>query len=234
MVCREAERWIRVRVSWRSSPARLGFRRDGRVAPPFAGPPTLLSPCGRFTWSSHCRGRSTGHVRQRRHVLRHFRVPPAPQARPSPIFCSLDQVPPARRSAPRNRGPSADARRPRSERTCRFPGRDARNRRPAMQMPTPDVRRREPLHERPQLAVVLRPEHKVPMVRHNQVAQNPHRLSRQRFAHHPLESCIVGVLGENPRPRICAVEHVKNHPPRSYAGCSRHGLNLPQPASSCQ
>jgi len=91
------------------------------------------------------------------------------------------------------------------------------------------MRHRQPLHELGQIAVVLRPEHEVPMVGHHQVAQNPHRLPCQRLPHHALESRVVAVVAENSRAGVRAVDHVKYHSPRSYTGSSWHGPNLPQP-----
>jgi len=93
-------------------------------------------------------------------------MPPAPQARPTPIFRSLDQA--------RLQGVSLHVTEDSKQvvvgldgegfvgSLVEMPVADG----PSMQMPTSNVRCGEPLHEQPQLAIVLRPEHKVPVVGH--------------------------------------------------------------------
>jgi hypothetical protein len=43
------------------------------------------------------------------------------------------------------------------------------------EMPTFRVRRREPCHEDREITVAVRPEHEMPMVRHEDPAEKPHR-----------------------------------------------------------
>jgi len=52
------------------------------------------------------------------------------------------------------------------------------------------------LHERSQVAIVLRPENEVPMVRHQAICADAHRPRVERFLHHPLKREVVGILVE--------------------------------------
>lgn len=80
----------------------------------------------------------------------------------------------------------------------------------AMQMPTADVRDRQALHEAAHVAVAARPEHQVPMIRHQAVAQQPHAEPLGGLSQNQLERPIVGVLSENLHAGIPAIEHMKD------------------------
>ena len=124
---REGERSIRVRVSGQSSPAKPRFRRDDHVARPFAAistpfPPGADSPGTTIAAADRPANSSTAaHPPSHRDAASAIDSTSAnlPHARP---------VQRARHFARRKPGPSASARRLRSERICTSPGINARNR----------------------------------------------------------------------------------------------------------
>ena len=164
---------------------------------------------------------------QWRYLFRRLGMPPTPQARPPPILRTLDQ--------PRANGIPLHVTKDGKQ---VFVGFDRKGLVRSLinvsttdcltaHVPTAHVGNRQAVHELGQVPIVFGPEHEMPMVGHNQVAQNAHRLLRQRFPHHLLEGREVGILAENPRASIRTIDDVKNHSPRSYTRCSRHGPNLP-------
>jgi hypothetical protein len=67
-------------------------------------------------------------------------------------------------------------------------------------------------HERGQIAIVLGPRDKMPVIGHQAVSAQPHPASSQRFRNDPLERQEVLVLGEKRSPAHASVEDVENHP----------------------
>src|SRR5438094_646083 len=89
-------------------------------------------------------------------------------------------------------------------------------------LPSRDVRDGQPLHEGRQVPVVLWPQDQMPMVRHQAIRANPHRLDGQRFLQNILERNVIAVRMEQPHPADPAVQDVKNHSTRSDSVCSWH------------
>jgi hypothetical protein len=69
------------------------------------------------------------------------------------------------------------------------------------------------LHEGAEIAIMLRPQHHVPVVRHQRVGQNPHRTRFERPFENPLEGFEVGALEEQPHPAHAAIQDMEQHPP---------------------
>jgi len=67
------------------------------------------------------------------------------------------------------------------------------------------MRHRQPLHKRPKIAVIFRPEHKMPVIGHEAIAHNSHRPLFQRFDNHTLEGKVIVVVKNKdclPTPRL--------------------------------
>jgi hypothetical protein len=84
-----------------------------------------------------------------------------------------------------------------------------------MDLPVARVRDREFLHESPQVAVVLGPQHEVPMVGQQAIREDPHGTAFRRLFQHLLERFEIGVLQEQPHPSHAAIQDVKQHSARS-------------------
>jgi hypothetical protein len=76
------------------------------------------------------------------------------------------------------------------------------------------MRDRELLHESPEFAVMLGPQHEVPMVGQQAIGEDPHGAAFQRLFQHLLERLEVGVFQEQPHPSHAAVQDVKQHSAR--------------------
>ena len=61
----------------------------------------------------------------------------------------------------------------------------------AMHLPIADMRDRKLLHERGQFAVVLRPDHEVPMIGHQQIGADAQGAGFERFFDSPLEGFVI-------------------------------------------
>ena len=70
------------------------------------------------------------------------------------------------------------------------------------------VGQRQPANEPRQLTVVLGPDDKVPMVRHDAIGQQSSSRAVNGFLENPLEGLVIGVLLEDRHPRIGPVEHM--------------------------
>jgi hypothetical protein len=86
----------------------------------------------------------------------------------------------------------------------------------------PNVRNCQRVHEPPQVPVRLRPKDKVPVIGHQAVAQQAHRLLRKGDDHHPQKGCVVGVVLKNRSPFVTAIEHMKHHATGLFASGSMH------------
>jgi len=75
-----------------------------------------------------------------------------------------------------------------------------------MAMIAADVRRQEPLHPPAEIAIARRPEHRMEVLRHQAIAQNPHRESLGRRADQSDEGRIIVDLMKDLRPGIPLVE----------------------------
>src|ERR1051325_7597230 len=105
-----------------------------------------------------------------------------------------------------------------------------------MLMPAPHVPHRQPLHESPQLAVLPRPEHQMPMIRHQTIPQQPHRNDLQCLLQGLLKRQIIPLLQKDSHPAIPPVEHMKHHPTRRNSIVSWHpskDANFKQIVNKC-
>ncbi len=74
--------------------------------------------------------------------------------------------------------------------------------------PTLGVRQRQPLHERGQLAVLLRPEDQVPMIGHNAPVENADGHSAMRKEQHTFEREEIIVFFEQPQAAVGSIQDV--------------------------
>src|SRR5271167_3355244 len=81
--------------------------------------------------------------------------------------------------------------------------------------PAHRVRMRQPTEEVRQLAVALRPDDKMPMVRQDTVRENPNRFTPVRLDHDAFERLKVGRLAEHVHPADGSVQDVVHKPPRA-------------------
>ena len=93
-------------------------------------------------------------------------------------------------------------------------------------LPALSVHVGHPLHEAGEVAVVLRPEDKVPMIGHPAVGTDPHGGSAKGLLHHVLKRLVVLLRAELPHPADAAVENVKEHSSGGDSSDSWHGGNL--------
>jgi len=91
-----------------------------------------------------------------------------------------------------------------------------------MLLPTADVRDRQPLHESRQVAVVLRPQQQVPMVRHQRVGAEADWRLVTSFFENSLERLEVCRLLKQPHAPYAAIQHVNTIPP----GATRAALGI--------
>ena len=80
-----------------------------------------------------------------------------------------------------------------------------------VRVPPLRVSQRQPSHEFGQIAVASRPQHQVPMIRHQAIRQNSYLHAVQSFFQHTLESRVVFQLLKNRRASIRAIENVKHN-----------------------
>jgi len=92
----------------------------------------------------------------------------------------------------------------------------------AAQMPSANVCRGQPLHERAEGPVLLGPEHQVPMIRHKAVGQDAHRHALDGVDHDAFEQLEIRVVIEDPPPGVGPVERMKDNPTRSDTSSARH------------
>ncbi len=101
---------------------------------------------------------------------------------------------------------------------------------PMRDPPAHRMRLRQPTEEGRDLAVCLRPDNKVPMVRHDTVGQDGDRVSLVRLDHDPLKRLEVGVLAKEVHPADRSVQHMVHLPARCFSRCSWHGQETYQKA----
>ena len=75
-------------------------------------------------------------------------------------------------------------------------------------VPALGVGERQPAGEAGKITVLARPHHQVPMVRHEAVDQQIHANPPDRLRRNPQKSRIVGIVVEDPGPRVRAIQHV--------------------------
>jgi len=97
----------------------------------------------------------------------------------------------------------------------------------AMLLPPFDVRVRQLLHERWEVAVVLRPQDEVPMIAHPTKCANPHRPHPQRILDHALEGHEVNISIKEISPPYTTIQYVKDHAARYKSCWSWHDIGLP-------
>ena len=93
---------------------------------------------------------------------------------------------------------------------------------PMRYSPAHGVRVRQPPKKARQLAVLFRPDNKLPLVGQNTIRQNTDRSTLVRLNHDALELLEVGNLAEHPHPADRSVQYVINKPTRCDSRCSWH------------
>src|ERR1051325_1943879 len=88
------------------------------------------------------------------------------------------------------------------------------------------VRRAHPPHEARQIRSLARPEHQMPMIIHQAVAENPHSGALPAFLEQFDERFKIPALVKDPHPPIPAVQHVINRLIRQLPHLPRHKLML--------
>lgn len=94
--------------------------------------------------------------------------------------------------------------------------------------PEADVRERESLHERRQVAVVFRPEHQVLVIGHQAIRAHPHGPDSERLLDDAFRSVVIAVVVEEAQATDAAVEDVIDDVPERLSRGSGHACNLTQ------
>ena len=81
----------------------------------------------------------------------------------------------------------------------------------AILLPVANVGDGELLHERGQIAFLLRPQHKMPVIGHQAIRTDPHRATQQRFGDDLLEGLVVSVVVEQAHAADATVQYVEDH-----------------------
>jgi len=84
-----------------------------------------------------------------------------------------------------------------------------------MLLPALHVRVRQTLHESRQVAIGLWPKNEVPMIRHNAIGTNTHRLDFECLGSHTLEGGVIIVVIEQSHSADTTIENVEDHSTRS-------------------
>src|SRR5262245_32246254 len=87
----------------------------------------------------------------------------------------------------------------------------------------PHMRCQQPLHPYSQIAIVMRPKHKVKMIRHQAIGQNAHRRSSTSLLKQFGERRVVAVLVKHLLPVIAAIGDVTTNPADRRACGAWHG-----------
>lgn len=93
-----------------------------------------------------------------------------------------------------------------------------------IRLPTSDMRHRQPLHESPQVAVILRPQNKMPMIGHQAITSNPHRSLFQSVSDDAFKRQEILVVKKQLVLTNAPIKNVKNEP----TGRDSCGFGLPQ------
>ncbi len=91
-------------------------------------------------------------------------------------------------------------------------------------LPAADMGHRQPLHEAAELPIDPRLEKQVPVVGHEAIGEQLHRLRRQRLGHCAFEGEVVFVLVEDLPPTDAPVEDVEHDPCGGFASGSSHAV----------
>ena len=75
-----------------------------------------------------------------------------------------------------------------------------------------DVRHTHPAHQPPQRHGGPRPDDKMPMVEHQAISQQIHRITLQPLGQHSLERVVVALLVKQSQATVSAIENVIDHP----------------------
>ena len=110
----------------------------------------------------------------------------------------------------------------------------AHARRAVVRVPALRMRDREPAKEFGNLLVLPLPgpDHKVPMVAHQRVAEDPQRHTLEGLGEHLLEGGEIGLLLEQSQPSIGSIEHMVRITTHDGASTPRHGGRCYHPAPS--
>ena len=81
-----------------------------------------------------------------------------------------------------------------------------------MGVPALGVRQRQPADERRKVAVLARPKHQMPVVRHHAIGQQTHLHSPHGLDEDSLERFVILRLVEYPHPGVRPVEHMVREP----------------------
>jgi len=91
-----------------------------------------------------------------------------------------------------------------------------------MQAPAADVGRGQALHETAQFAILLRPEHEVPVIGHQAPGENPQGHFLDRLRHDPQEGEVVAVGLKDGPPVVASIQDVEDHSTRRDTGSAGH------------
>lgn len=80
-----------------------------------------------------------------------------------------------------------------------------------------------PAHEAPEIAVGTPPEHEMPVVGHQAPGEQPHAAALALLGEQFGEATVVGLVVEQRRPGVGAVEHVLDETADVGPGCAGHG-----------
>jgi hypothetical protein len=107
---------------------------------------------------------------------------------------------------------------------------------PLIEMSTPNglftevvslrVGQSEPSDESRQVSILPWPQDKMPVIRHDAVAQNPHVNNRLRLGKHPLEGLVIAMRRENSGLAVRPIQHVINDSSKRFSQRSSHGYTL--------
>src|SRR5437867_6057615 len=98
-----------------------------------------------------------------------------------------------------------------------------------VRVPSLGVRHAKPSHVFGKIAIATRPEHEVPMIGHQAVAQEPHRHPLACRLENLLKRLIVGRLSKDLVPSHGAIEHVEYQATSRHTFSPGHGGNLSNP-----
>jgi hypothetical protein len=73
------------------------------------------------------------------------------------------------------------------------------------------VRRGHPTHELAQVAILSRPQHDMPVIRHQAIGQYPHRYVGERVSQYALERAVVLIVVEDLRAGVASIQDVKEY-----------------------
>src|SRR6266545_4994884 len=89
-------------------------------------------------------------------------------------------------------------------------------------MPASNVGGRHALHKSTELCILRRPQHHVPVIRHDAVSQDSNSDPICSLNDHPLERLIVSIVFKDPTTCISAIKYVEDESAWSNSRNARH------------